>query len=269
MRMLLVEHDAKWGDLIQKALVRAGYAVDWVRSGLDFDGAIANHLYDFAVVRVDMPEDDGADLLKRLHAHTRRTPVIAICAGASVQQRISILDLGADDFLVKPFDLEELTARIRSILRRTPTDTADTGAAVHGALSLFPLRFAATWAGEPVSLTHREFWVLEVLVRRKNQVLTRAQIEEALYGWGAEVESNAIEVYIHMLRRKFGANLIHTIRGVGYQIAPVNRMLAAALPAPQPESTPATTPQRKPVRAIAPLRQIASRPTSNLVRSQG
>jgi DNA-binding response OmpR family regulator len=265
--MLLVEHDAKWGDPIQKALVRAGYAVDWVRSTLDFDGAIANHRYDFAVLSLDLPEADGTDLLKKLNTNNRRTPVITICAGAGVRERVAILDLGADDFLVKPFDLDELTARIRSILRRMPTDTADTGAAVHGALSLFPLRFAATWGGEPVPLTHREFWVLEVLVRRKNQVLTRAQIEEALYGWGAEVESNAIEVYIHTLRRKFGTSLIHTIRGVGYQIAPVDRLQPPTAPSPQALEPSAQAqdeaPEAPPARAITPLRQIASRQALN------
>ncbi len=261
--MLLVEQHAKWGGLIQKALVRSGYAVDWVRSGLEFDGAVANHLYDFAVLSLDLSEDDGSDLLNKLNANNRRTPVIAICTGASVQQRVSILDLGADDFLIKPFDPDELTARIRSVLRRLPTDTADTGAAVHGALSLFPLRFAATWGGEPISLTHREFWVLEVLVRRKNQVLTRAQIEEALYGWGAEVESNAVEVYIHMLRRKFGASLIHTIRGVGYQIAPIDRLRPPITPAPQTSEPSAQAPETSPARAIVPLRQIAVRQVLN------
>jgi hypothetical protein len=122
--------------------------------------------------------------------------------------------------LVKPCALEELSARIRSILRRQPSDDADAGASVFGALRLYPLRLLATWKGQPIALSQREFAVLEVLVRRKNQVLTKAQIEEALYGWGNEVESNVVEVYVCMLRRKISPDLIHTIRGVGYQLAP-------------------------------------------------
>lgn len=230
MRVLLAEDDPILGDATHKSLNHSGFAVDWVRSGHDFDSAIANHHYDFVVLDLGFPDDSGEFLLQRLRSKSARTPVIVVTARGSIQDKLSLLGMGADDFLVKPFDLDELTARIRTILRRLPTDDADAGATTHGPLSLFPLRFAASWGGEPIPLTHREFWVLEVLVRRKNQVLTRAQIEESLYGWGEEVESNAIEVYVHLLRRKFGANLIHTIRGVGYQLAPLHQ-LAPSRPA--------------------------------------
>ncbi len=223
MRILLAEDDAMLGEAVQKSLSRTGFAVDWVRSGQEFDSAVSSHHYDFVVLDLGLPDDSGEMLLQRLHAKNPRTPVVVITARSGLQDKVTLLNMGADDFLVKPFDLDELTARIRSIIRRLPADNANAGAAVHGLLTLFPLKFVATWDGKPVPLTHREFWVLEVLVRRKNQVLTRTQIEEALYGWGEEVESNAVEVYIHMLRRKFGASLIHTIRGVGYQIAPLHQ----------------------------------------------
>ena len=221
MRLLLAEDDVMLGGAVQKHLTRAGFAVDWAQRGNDFLHAINSHRYDFVVLDLGLPDDTGEVLLQRLHARHPRTPVIVVTARGAVHDRVTLLNLGADDFLVKPFDLDELTARIRSVVRRLPSDDADAGASVHGPLRLYPLRRAATWDGEDVPLTHREFWVLEVLVRRKNQVLTRAQIEEALYGWGEEVESNTVEVYIHMIRRKFGPELIHTIRGVGYQLAPV------------------------------------------------
>jgi DNA-binding response OmpR family regulator len=222
MRLILVEDDQSLGGAMQIQLGRAGFAVDWVLNGRDFIEAVRGHQYDFVVMDLGLPDHDGEMLLQQLHSQGRRTPVIVVTARGSVHDRVKLLNMGADDFIVKPFDLDEMTARVRSVLRRLPSDDADAGAATHGPLRLFPLRLTATWEGQQVPLTHREFWVLEVLVRRKNQVLTRAQIEEALYGWGEEVESNAIEVYIHMLRRKFSPDLIHTIRGVGYQLAPAH-----------------------------------------------
>ncbi|MDR3370149.1 response regulator transcription factor [Rhodoferax sp.] len=220
MRLILVEDDKMLGEAVQTHLNRSGFAVDWVGCGNDFSEAVRGHHYDFVVLDLGLPDCNGEVLVNQVQQQQRRVPVIVVTARGSVFDRIKLLDLGADDFLVKPYDLDELTARIRSVLRRQPSDDADAGASVHGPLCLYPLRFSATWEGKPIPLTHREFWVLEVLVRRKNQVLTRAQIEEALYGWGEEVESNAIEVYIHMLRRKICPDLIHTVRGVGYQLAP-------------------------------------------------
>ncbi len=220
MRLILVEDDTMLGEAVQHHLTHAGFAVDWVQTGQDFSEALKGHHYDFVILDLGLPDCDGETLLSQLQQKQRRVPVIVVTARGSVFDRVKLLDLGADDFVVKPYDLDELTARVRSVLRRQPSDDADEGAAVYGPLRLYPLRLVATWEGQPIPLSHREFWVLEVLVRRKNQVLTRAQIEEALYGWGEEVESNAVEVYVHMLRRKFSANLIHTIRGVGYQIAP-------------------------------------------------
>jgi len=220
MRCLLVEDDEMLGSAVQIHLGRVGFAVDWVQNGKDFTVAINIHRYDFVVLDLGLPDAAGEVLLERLHQAQKNTRVIVVTARASVHDRVTLLNMGADDFLVKPFDLDELTARIRCLLRRLPTDDADAGASVHGPLRLFPLRLAATWAEKDVPLTHREFWVLEFLVRRKNQILSRSQIEEALYGWGEEVASNAVEVYIHMLRRKFRPDLIHTIRGAGYKMAP-------------------------------------------------
>lgn len=224
MRILLAEDDTLVGGAVQKVLGRGGFAVDWVCCGLDFKSAIAEHRYDLVVLDLTFPDVRGEQLLTLLHGKSDRIPVIVASAQGGAQDKVRLLSLGADDYLVKPFDLDELTARVQSVLRRASSDEAPTDASVHGPLAMYPQRFVATWYGETVALTHREFWVLDVLLRRKNQVLSRAQIEDALYGWGEEVESNAVEVYVHMLRRKFGAYLINTVRGVGYQIAPVHQL---------------------------------------------
>lgn len=220
MRLLLAEDNSVLGSAVQKSLCHAGFAVDWVVKGSDVNNAVTSHHYDFVVLDLGLPDDSGEELLQRLLKNSPRTPAIVLTSG-STHARVTLLNLGADDVLVKPFDLDELTARIRAVIRRLPTDDADAGASIYGPLSLFPLRYAATWNGEPITLTHREYWLLELLVRRKNQILSRTQIEESLYGWRCEVESNTVEVYIHSLRRKFGSDLIHTIRGVGYQLAPL------------------------------------------------
>jgi DNA-binding response OmpR family regulator len=219
MRILVAEDDELLGVAVHRALSRAGFAVDWVRTGTHFGASIATHKYDFVILDLGFPDASGDELLRCLRAKYPLMPVIITTARGGVQDRVTLLDLGADDYLVKPFDLDELTARVRTVLRRLPTGDADEGAFSHGPLRLYPKRHAATWNGNPVTLTHREFWVLEVLVRKRNQVLSRSQLEEALYGWGEEVDSNAIEVYVHYLRRKLGADLIQTVRGVGYQLA--------------------------------------------------
>lgn len=224
MRILVEEDDFLIGEAVHKFLGRSGFAVDWVRTGHDFRNALSTHEYGCVVLDLGLPDDSGEALLEVVQGKDARIPVIVVTARGSIQDKLTLLNMGADDFMVKPFDLEELAARIRTIMRRAPVDAADVGAYRHGPLALYPQRFMAMWNCTAVSLTHREFWVLEVLLRRKNQVLSRAQIEEALYGWGDEVESNAIEVYVHTLRRKFTAGLIHTIRGVGYQIAPAHQI---------------------------------------------
>ena len=221
MRLLLVEDDAMLGSAVQKHLVSEGFLVDWIVSGKEFTEAVNCHVYDFVILDLGLPDVSGEVLLERLHSAQMNVRVIVATARGGVSERINLLNMGADDFLVKPFDLDELTARVRSLLRRFPIVDSTANSTTHGALSLYPQKLMATWNGVEVPLTHREFCVLDTLVRRKTQVLTRRQIEEALYGWGEEVESNAIEVYVHMLRRKFQPDLIHTIRGVGYKIAPI------------------------------------------------
>ena len=222
MRLLVAEDDRLLGSAIQTTLLRAGYAADWVQTGREFDGAIAMHQYECAVLDLGLPDTTGDVLLRQVRARRGKLPIIIVTARGGLQDRISLLDDGADDYLVKPFDLNELTARIRSVLRRSSKDDADSDVLRHGSLQLFPQRYSATWQDKNVPLTHREFSVLEALVRRKTQVLTRARLEEALYGWGEEVDSNTVEVYIHFLRRKFHSGLIQTVRGLGYQLAPVD-----------------------------------------------
>ncbi|MEP7295980.1 MAG: response regulator transcription factor [Burkholderiales bacterium] len=223
MRLVVAEDDQLLGSAVQTILVRAGYAVDWVQTGREFESAIATHRYDCAVLDLGLPDTTGETLLKQLRARREQLPVIVVTARGGVQDRVTLLDHGADDYLVKPFDLDELSARIRSVMRRAPNGDGTAEALIHGALRLFPQRYSASWYDQEVVLTHREYWVLEALVRRKAQVLTRAQLEEALYGWGEEIGSNTVEVYIHFLRRKLHPGLIQTVRGLGYQLAPVVR----------------------------------------------
>jgi len=219
MRVLIAEDDPSLGDALQRILVRSGYAVDWVRTGSHFLLSVATHHYDFVILDLGFPDATGEELLGRLQARRPDLPVIVVTARDDVRDRVRLLDIGADDYLVKPFDLDEFMARIRTVLRRAPAEDGREGALSHGPLELLPKRRSATWHSEPVSLTNREFWVLEALVRRRNQILSRSELEDALYGWGEEVDSNAIEVYVHFLRRKFGPGLIRTVRGVGYQLA--------------------------------------------------
>ena len=224
MRILVAEDDELIGDAVHKSLSRSGFAVDLVTTGNDFRSALTTHEYGTVVLDLTLPDDSGEALLIHLRHKSPKMPVIVVTARGSIQDKLTLLNMGADDFMVKPFDLDELAARISTVLRRVPTDSADRDANCHGPLTLYPQQFLAMWDGNAIALTHREFRVLEALMRHKNQVLSRAQIEESLYGWGGEVESNAVEVYVHALRRKFTSGLIHTVRGVGYQIAPVHQI---------------------------------------------
>lgn len=221
MRILLIEDDFSLGSSLQSWLQLDGYAVDWLRRGDQAASALATHAYQCVLLDRGLPGLDGDAVLQTLRAAKgaqARLPVILITARDALADRVQGLDLGADDYLVKPFDLEELSARVRAALRR---GAAQHGPELrHGAVALDPAAKRVTLDGEPLALTAREFAVLQALMRRPTHILSRAQLEEALYGWGEEVESNAIEVHIHNLRRKLGNRFIVTVRNQGYGLAP-------------------------------------------------
>ena len=218
MRILEVEDDDMLGLAVQTGLKQLGFAVDWVSSGADAAVAVTTHQYDAVMLDLGLPDMSGESLLKLIRARNPGIVVMVMTARYGIRDRVNLLDIGADDYMVKPVDLDELSARLRAVMRRVGTNPPQEGEEL-GALKLFPARRAASWQGRPVELTNKEYWLLETLVRRRHQVLTRAQLEEALYGWGEEIGSNAVEVHIHFLRRKFTAGLIQTIRGVGYQLS--------------------------------------------------
>ncbi|MFE8646174.1 response regulator transcription factor [Sphingomonas sp. NCPPB 2930] len=219
MRILLVEDDESLGKTIQTWLQLDGYTVDWLKRGDLADTALRTHDYQCLVLDRGLPGLSGDNILTTIRARKEALPVLVITAQDALQDRIKGLDLGADDYLVKPFDLEELSARIRAALRRGIATIAPVRLK-HGAVELDPAAKRVTLDGAPVAVTSREFAVLQALMRRSQQVLSRAQLEEALYGWGEEVESNAIEVHVSNLRKKLGAKFITTFRNLGYGLAP-------------------------------------------------
>jgi DNA-binding response OmpR family regulator len=175
--------------------------------------------YDCVMLDLGLPDADGEDCLRTIRERNPGISVIVITARGSLLDRVRLLELGADDYLVKPVDLDEVNARVRAITRRVQqAQGGGSGVLSHGALRLQPARRTATWKGQVVPLTNREFWLLETLVRKKGQILSRERLEETLYGWGDEIDSNAVEVYVHHLRRKFEPGLIKTVRGLGYQL---------------------------------------------------
>lgn len=218
MRLLLVEDDPMIGDSVQKGLRQDGFSVDWVRDGQAADAAWRATPYDLMLLDLGLPRKDGLAVLQGLRKAGKALPVLIMTARDAVRDRVSGLDAGADDYLVKPFDLDELAARVRALLRRQ----GGRGDPLlrHGGLTLNPATREAEFKGQPLALSPREFALLEALLDRPGAVLSRARIEERIYGWGQEVESNAVEVHIHSLRRKLGADFIRNVRGVGYKVAP-------------------------------------------------
>jgi DNA-binding response OmpR family regulator len=216
MRLLLVEDDSILGDGIRTGLTQEGYAVDWVTDGYLAGHALQSEHYDLLVLDLGLPRRSGLDVLKELRAGGSNLPVLILTARDTVRDRVAGLDSGADDYLIKPFALDELFARTRALLRRS----GERGAPVirHGAITLDPAARKVSRDGVPVELSAREFALLQTLLENTGRVLSRTRIEQSLYAWGDEVESNAVEVHIHHLRRKLGASLIRTIRGVGYVI---------------------------------------------------
>ncbi len=217
MRLLLVEDDAMIGSSVQQGLRQDGFTVDWVRDGQAAELALGGEAYDLVVLDLGLPKKPGLEVLRGLRRKNNSVPVLVLTARDAVSDRVTGLDAGADDYLVKPFDLDELAARIRALLRRR-AGRADP-LIRHDNLTLNPATHEATFNGTPLLLSVREFAVIQMLLDRPGAILSRAQIEERLYGWGEEIESNAVEVYIHSLRRKLGANFIKTVRGAGYMVA--------------------------------------------------
>jgi DNA-binding response OmpR family regulator len=216
LRVLFVEDDALLGASAKLGLEQDGFAVDWATDGASADRALVSHRYDAVVLDLGLPDVEGERLLRSWRGRDDRTPVVVLTARGFVLDRVRLLNLGADDYLVKPFDLLELCARIRAVVRRTAGQSSEVLEC--GALKLYPESQTVLWQGQRIEVTSKEFWLLEALVRNKSRILTRRQLEDALYGWGDEVESNAIEVHVHHLRRKIARELIMTVRGAGYSI---------------------------------------------------
>ena len=220
MRVLLVEDDPMIGRAVCAGLQGGGYAVDWVRDGAAAELALLHGPYDLTVLDLGLPRKDGFDVLKALRRARIDVPVLIITARDAVADRIAGLDHGADDYLVKPFDLDELLARARAVVRRRAGRASPE--IVYGALTLNPAKREASFRGAPVELSAREFAVLEALMREPGTVVSRAKLEDSVYGWGEEVGSNSIEVHLHHLRRKLSPELIRNVRGVGYRVARID-----------------------------------------------
>ena len=216
MRLLLVEDDTMIGESVLDLLRAEHYAVDWVKDGEMADTALRSQTYDLVLLDLGLPRRDGLAVLRAMRARKERIPVLIATARDSVQQRIEGLDAGADDYVLKPYDLDELMARIRALVRRAAGRAEPVYE--HKGVTINPASREVTVGEQPVVLSAREWAVLEPLIARPGLVLSRAQLEEKLYGWKDEISSNAVEVYIHGLRKKLGAELIQNVRGVGYMV---------------------------------------------------
>ena len=216
MRLLLVEDDTMIGEAVLDLLRAEHYAVDWVRDGDMADTALRSESYDLVLLDLGLPRRDGLEVLRALRARKQRLPVLVATARDSVRERIEGLDAGADDYVQKPYDLDELLARIRALLRRAAGRAEPVYE--HLGVAIDPATREVSVGGQAVVLSAREWAVLEPLLARPGMVLSRAQLEDKLYGWKDEISSNAVEVYIHGLRKKLGAQLIRNVRGVGYMV---------------------------------------------------
>ena len=214
MRILLVEDDKLLGDGVQAGLVQSGFIVDWVRDGIAGELALKTGEYAGVVLDLGLPRLSGLDLLTRLRGGGNRVPVLILTARDRVEDRIKGLDGGADDYVVKPFDLDELAARLRALVRRASGEAAPKLRV--GEIELDSAARCVTFRGQPVELSVREFALLQELMLNAGRVLSREQLAQRLYSWGEEIESNAIEVHVHHLRRKLAPELPRTVRGVGY-----------------------------------------------------
>jgi two-component system OmpR family response regulator len=218
MRVLLIEDDPMIGQATAQALTDAAHAVDWVRNGTDGMAALRESRYDLLLLDLGLGKVDGVDVLRSVRQHDSGLPVMVVTAREHVDTRVDVLDLGADDYLIKPFELKELLARIRAVVRRK----GGSGAPVLscGELTIDPATRQAAFRAARCRLSGREFALMEALVRRPGAILSKGELEERIYGWNQEVDSNTVEVLVHGLRRKLGVEVIRTVRGVGYMVDP-------------------------------------------------
>jgi two-component system response regulator QseB len=216
VRLLLVEDDAMIGEAVQQGLRALAFTVDWIRDGDSALIAARETDYDLLILDLGLPGRDGLEVLRELRRIGKDLPVLILTARGEVSDRVLGLDAGADDYLVKPFELEELAARARALGRRRSGRAQPV--IEHLGLTLDPATHRITRGSQEISLSAREYAVLAALLERPGAILSRAQLEERLYGWAEEIDSNAIEVHVHALRRKLGADFIHTVRGLGYRV---------------------------------------------------
>jgi len=216
MRLLLVEDDPMIGEALLDLLRAEHYAVDWVRDGAMADTALRSHGYDLVLLDLGLPKRDGLEVLRALRLRRDKVPVLVATARDAVGDRVAGLDAGADDYIVKPYDTDELLARVRALLRRS----AARGEPLisHKGVELNPATREASANGQPLSLTPREWALLEPMLQRPGVVFSKAQLEQKLYSWKDEISSNAVEVYVHGLRKKLGPEIIRTVRGLGYVV---------------------------------------------------
>jgi DNA-binding response OmpR family regulator len=216
MRLLLVEDDEILGDGLVAGLKMEGYAVDWLTNGKLADEALKMNCYEMVVLDLNLPDMDGLAILKNLRTRKDETPVLVLTAKDTVPDRVEGLDSGADDFVVKPFDLNEVCARLRALARRN--EGRSTPTIEHKGIVLDPASHQVTYNGEKVDLSQKEFEILSFLMANIGRVVSRARLEESLYSWSSDIESNTVEVHIHYLRKKLETGIIRTVRGVGYII---------------------------------------------------
>ncbi|MDX1901919.1 MAG: response regulator transcription factor [Gammaproteobacteria bacterium] len=216
MRVLLVEDDELLGDGLRKGLVQARYTVDWLKDGASANQALKTEIFDIVVLDLGLPRMEGLTVLQNLRALGLTMPVLILTARESIEDRVKGLDNGADDYLTKPVDIDELCARLRALQRRFSARAEPILA--HDNITLDPAAHTVTINGESISISRREFSLLHKLLENAGRVLSRENLTQSLYGWGEDVDSNALEVHIHNLRKKLGPDVIHTIRGIGYII---------------------------------------------------
>lgn len=217
MRVLLVEDDAMIGEAVSQALKDASYAVDWVRDGATASTAVGTQHYGVVLLDLGLPRKDGVEVLQGMRAKGNPVPVLIITARDGLEDRILGLDAGADDYVLKPFEMAELLARMRAVVRRKGGSSSPVLS--NGSLVLDPVSHEVTQAGETMRLSAREFSLLQAFLVRPGAILSRSELEDRLYGWGDEVESNAVEFLIHSLRKKLGNSAIKNVRGVGWMVS--------------------------------------------------